>query len=101
MASYQREKPVDPIDLQRYAQKPLYEKEEHFLSEWDLWRVEDALSTMTQLERDVFMMKVGQGFSMEKVAGFLGIGKGSVQTILKRAEKKMLKQKETSLFLVG
>lgn len=100
-AIYQRERSIDPIHFQRYARHPLYQNDEHTSSDWDMWRVEDTLSTLNQLEREVYMMKVGQVFSMEQVAGFLGITKGFVQTMLKRAENKMLKQKETILFLVG
>ncbi|MFC4075240.1 sigma factor-like helix-turn-helix DNA-binding protein [Salinithrix halophila] len=99
-AAYQRERPTDPIHFQRYAYKEAFQQPECTLSDWDMWRVEDALSSLTKLEREVYMMKVGQGFSMEKVASLLGLTKSSVQTMLGRSQKKMTKQKETSLFCV-
>jgi hypothetical protein len=43
----------------------------------------------------------GEGFFPGTSSRILGVTKSSVQVMLKRAEKKMLKQKETSLFLVG
>ncbi|MCS1350283.1 helix-turn-helix domain-containing protein [Mechercharimyces sp. CAU 1602] len=49
----------------------------------------------------MYVMKVGQCFSMEHVAGNFGISKSSVQTMLSRAEKKMMRHKVTSLFCVG
>ncbi|SDW27525.1 RNA polymerase sigma-70 factor, ECF subfamily [Marininema mesophilum] len=101
-AAYQRERPIDPIHFQRYAMRSAFYKEDvQEIIEWEKWRIEDALSGLTKLGREVYMMKVGQGFTLGQVAGFMGVSKSSVQVMMKRAEQKMARQTETSLFLVG
>ncbi|SFT01935.1 hypothetical protein [Marininema halotolerans] len=101
-AAYQRERPIDPNHFQRYALRSAFYKEEvQEIGEWKQWRIEDALSGLTKLERDEYMMKVGQGFSMGTIVAYMGDSKSSVQVMMKRAEQKMMRQKETSLFLVG
>lgn len=101
LAAYQRERPIDPIHFQRYAVQPLYGQEEHTLSNEDMRRVEEALSLLSPLEREVYIMSRGKGLSYREIAGLLGVAKGTVQKMIERAEKKMAQQKETSLFLVG
>lgn len=64
-------------------------------------RVKEALSVLSQLEREVYVMSRGKCLSYAEIAGLLGVAKGTVQKMIERAEKKMAKQKETSLFLVG
>ncbi|MDR6227626.1 hypothetical protein [Desmospora profundinema] len=61
-AAYQWERPIDPIHLQRYTHQQVYQQPKCTLSDWEMWRVEDALSNLTKLEREVYMMKVGKGF---------------------------------------
>ncbi|MBN2910785.1 hypothetical protein JQC72_14890 [Polycladomyces sp. WAk] len=100
-AAYQRERPIDPIHFQRYAMQPLYKQNKHTLSDYDMWRVEEALSVLSNLERDVYIMSRGHCLSYAEIAGLLGVAKGTVQKMIERAEKKMARQKETSLFLVG
>lgn len=100
-AAYQRERPIDPIHFQRYAMQPLYKQSKHTLSDFDMWRVEDALSCLSKLERDVYIMSRGYCLSYAEIAGLLGVAKGTVQKMIERAEKKMARQKEISLFLVG
>jgi RNA polymerase sigma-70 factor (ECF subfamily) len=101
LAAYQRERPIDPIHFQRYVMQPLYKQEEHALSDEDMRRVKEALSVLSQLEREVYVMSRGKCLSYAEIAGLLGVAKGTVQKMIERAEKKMAKQKETSLFLVG
>jgi len=63
--------------------------------------IEDALCTLTDRERDVFMMVKVEGLTFEYTAELLGIKKSTIQTHLERAEKKIEKRKSESLFLVS
>ncbi|WP_416730288.1 sigma factor-like helix-turn-helix DNA-binding protein [Fictibacillus sp. JL2B1089] len=63
--------------------------------------IEDALCTLTNRERDVFMMIKVEGLTFEYTAELIGVKKSTVQTHLERAERKIDKRKNESLFLVS
>lgn len=63
--------------------------------------IEDALCTLTRREKDAFMLVKVEGITFEYAAELLGIKKSSIQTYLDRAEKKIEKRKNESLFLVS
>lgn len=63
LAAYQRERTCDPLLMQRYFRSMddnLYEwdnrQQEHAIGEWDKIRLEDALSLLTEREKEVYRM---------------------------------------------
>jgi positive control factor len=63
--------------------------------------IEDALCTLTSRERDVFLMIKVEGLTFEYTAELLGVKKSTIQTHMERAERKINKRKNESLFLVS
>lgn len=114
LAAYQREKPFDPILIQQYfcglgedeltsfQNDPFHMIDKHnMISESDREKIDAALSTLTTLEREVYLMSRGHCLSYSEIAGMLGIAKGTVQKMIERSEKKIAKEKDSNLFLVG
>lgn len=103
-AAYQREKSFDPLLMQRYfrSEETMYEwdegQKEAAISEWDRIRIEDALSTLTEREKEVYLMSRGHCLSYEMIASYLEVSKGTVQTMIERAEKKIGRQIRESIF---
>ncbi|HOV79380.1 MAG TPA: sigma factor-like helix-turn-helix DNA-binding protein [Bacillota bacterium] len=50
--------------------------------------LEHLLSCLSPREREAFVLIHGQGFSYQQTADFMGLSKGSVYNLIKRAEKK-------------
>jgi positive control factor len=103
-AAYQREKPFDPLLMQKYfrSSEPTYEWDNHekedVITSWDRERIEDALSVLTDREREVYLMSRGYCLTYSEIANYLCISSSSVQTMIERAEKKIQKRKNKSLF---
>jgi positive control factor len=103
-AAYQREKPFDPLLMQKFfrSSEPTYEwddhQEESLITEWDRQRIEDALSVLTDREREVYLMSRGYCLTYSEIANYLCISSSSVQTMIERAEKKIKKRINESLF---
>lgn len=104
-AAYQREKSFDPLMMQRYFRSMdddpytmIDRPEESVISESDQYRIEDALSVLTDREKEVYLMSRGHCLSFEKIADMLRITKSSVQTMIERADKKIAQQISQSLF---
>ncbi len=103
-AVYQREKSMDPLLMQKYFQseKTEYkwdiEEKQDVITSWDRERINDALSVLTELEQEVYLMSRGQCFSFSDIAKLLKISKSSIQTIVKRADNKIGKRIKESLF---
>lgn len=91
---------MDPVVLENYAraEEPMEEEQPVELSEGDKLRIEDALSVLTESEKDVFMMYHVQQLSMEQIAQCRKVKKTSVQNQLERAKKKIKDQTSCSLF---
>lgn len=107
-SAYQRNKSVNPLLMQRYLRstETLYEwddkPKESVISEWERIKLEDALSTLTENEREVYMMFKGNCLSMDKISKILNVSKGTIQKSLQRSEIKIAKQLQESLFcMVG
>jgi RNA polymerase sigma factor (sigma-70 family) len=96
-AAYQREKPIDPMHIQNFVSNPAKEKP-CTVSDWDRERIEDALSVLTQREREIYLMARGQCITYEQIAAYLFICKSTVQTTVERAEKKISRRIQESLF---
>ncbi|CAM4359199.1 hypothetical protein BAMA_16175 [Bacillus manliponensis] len=106
-AAYEREKSVDPLLMQRYfrSTETPYEwdnnEKESVVSEWDRIRLEDALSTLTENEKEVYMMHKGYCLSMDEISKMLQISKGTVQKYIQRADIKISRQIKESLFCMS
>ncbi|EJR61468.1 sigma-70 family RNA polymerase sigma factor [Bacillus cereus VD115] len=106
-AAYEREKPCDPLLMQRYVRStemPVYEWDtevkESVISEWDRIQLEDALSTLTEREREIYVMSRGYGFTQDKISNYLKLQRTTVQEYLKRADKKIGERLSGSLFCI-
>ncbi|TKJ07790.1 sigma-70 family RNA polymerase sigma factor [Bacillus cereus] len=106
-AAYQREKKVNPLLMQQYIRdkETQYEWEDEAevttISQWDRIRMEDALSTLTQQEKEIFVMyKVGM-FTQEEIAENKKVSRRTVRTVLNRVDTKIAKQLSESLFCIS
>ncbi|MEE4561577.1 sigma factor-like helix-turn-helix DNA-binding protein [Paenibacillus polymyxa] len=97
-AAYQRERLVDPLRMQAYVQQNSAGSPAN-LSDWQLFQIEDALSTLSPRERECYTMAHGQCFSRSQIAKYLGITKDSVTEYVERAQIKIGRAINESLFL--
>lgn len=87
---YQREILTDnPVKFQKYFIATSGQKSA--ISESDRERIEFVLKRLSKLEREVYLMARGQCLSRSEIARLLGIERGTVNKILRRADKKVLK----------
>ncbi|MED1508723.1 sigma-70 family RNA polymerase sigma factor [Bacillus proteolyticus] len=105
LAAYQRERACDPLLMQRYFRSMddnLYEwdnhQQEHAIGEWDKIRLEDALSLLTEREKEVYLMSRGYCLTYREIARYLNVTCSTVQSMIERAEKKIARQVNESLF---
>jgi RNA polymerase sigma factor (sigma-70 family) len=70
------------------------------LSQADRFRIEDAMSTLSDRERQCFMMYHVDGMSEYEIAQELNVGRSTVQKFLERAKEKIEDAKMSSLFLL-
>jgi RNA polymerase sigma factor (sigma-70 family) len=96
-AAYQRERPIDPVHIQNFVANPAKEKP-CTVSDWDRERIEDAISVLTEREKEIYLMARGQCLTYEQIAAYLFICKSTVQTTVERAEKKISRRIQESLF---
>ncbi|MDR6880408.1 sigma factor-like helix-turn-helix DNA-binding protein [Bacillus sp. 3255] len=99
-AAYQREKLMDPVRMQAYITQSSAGSPAN-LSDWQRFQIEDALSRLSERERECYVLVHGECFSFSGIAGMLGISKGSVEVYVSRAQKKISDDLQNSLFLVG
>lgn len=99
-AAYEREKPMDPIRMQAFVANSTAGSPCN-LTEWERFQLEDALSSLTERERECYVLTHGECFSFEETARLLGISKSSVQTHVQRAQEKIRERVANSLFLAG
>ncbi|MBP3950324.1 sigma-70 family RNA polymerase sigma factor [Bacillus suaedae] len=103
-AAYQRERSEDPLVIQRYVRSTADDhnwtdiQQESCVTEWDRTRIEDALSVLTEREKEMYLMSRGGMMSFEQIARMLVVSKSTVQTTIERAEKKISLQISQSLF---
>lgn len=62
--------------------------------------IEDAMSTLSKREKEVYLLYFVDGCSLQKIADLLGVERSTVQTHYERAVKKIEKRKIESLFLI-
>ncbi|MCM3665523.1 Fis family transcriptional regulator [Mesobacillus subterraneus] len=104
-AAYERERPFDPLLMQRYFRSMddnVYSwddhKKESTLSAYDRELIADALSTLTEREREIYLMSRGYCFPESHIAYMLNVHIGTVRKTISRAEDKIKIQKNQSLF---
>jgi len=98
LAAYQKEKPIDPIHIQRYVTKSVFEQPEGEVSRHDLERIEDALSCLTEIEKEVYLMARGHCIPRSEIALMIGVERGTVNKILTRADEKVKERTKYSIF---
>ncbi|MED4581861.1 sigma factor-like helix-turn-helix DNA-binding protein [Brevibacillus choshinensis] len=99
-AAYERERLMDPVRMQAFVSRSTAGSPCN-LTEWQRFQLADALSSLTERERECFVLTHGEGFSFEETARLLQITKSSVQTFVTRAQAKISEQVSNSLFLIG
>jgi positive control factor len=92
---------TDPAVLDVLPVAPTYKSIAREISGFEKELIEDALCTLTEREKDVFIMIKVEGLTFEYTAELLAIKKSTVQSHLERAEKKIEQRKSESLFLVS
>lgn len=97
-ATYQREKLVDPIRLQSYVTGS-HAGSPSNLSDEDKFRLDQAMRTLSDRERECYVMAHGQGFSFGYIANLIGISKGVVQSYVRRAQIKVSNELRDNIFL--
>ncbi|MED3354371.1 sigma factor-like helix-turn-helix DNA-binding protein [Bacillus thuringiensis] len=105
-AAYQRERTVNPLLIQRYFRNiddDIYEwddhAQEHVLGEWEKIQLEDALSVLTEREKEVYLMSRGYCLTYSEIACYLVVvSRSTSQTLIERAEKKIARQMKESIF---
>lgn len=97
-AAYEREKPMDPIRMQAFVSRSTAGSPCN-LTEWQRFQLEDAMSSLTERERECYILTHGEGFSFDETARLLQISKSSVQTLVTRAQAKISDRVSSSLFL--
>lgn len=99
-AAYQREKLVDPLRMQAYVQNAKAGSPSN-LTDWQRFQIEDALSRLSERERECYVLAHGECFPFSDIADMLGISKGSVEEYIERAQRKISEDLQSSLFLIG
>lgn len=92
--AYQREVLYDPLWFEqgKFCEPVLSIKEEDALPDPRREkRIEDALSLLTEREREVYKLSRGEGFSFQYIGDMLGISRKTVGTLIDRAERKLQK----------
>lgn len=92
---------MDPAVLDVLPVHNVYKTAAHEITDFDKEIIDDALCTLTEREKDIFLMIKVEGITYEYTAELLGIKKSTVQSHLERAEKKIAQRKNESLFLVS
>lgn len=93
-AAYQREVLTDdPLKYQKYFIASVI-GQAGSITESERERIEAVLQCLSKLEREVFLMARGQCLSRSEIARLLRVEKGTVNNILTRADKKLLKHKK-------
>jgi positive control factor len=96
-AAYEREKPFDPLLMQRFFRsiEPIYfwdkEPKENVITPSEKQVISKVLKVLTDKELEVYLMARGNSFSQYKIANLMDISRASVQTMIKRADKKIAK----------
>ncbi|MGG1227253.1 sigma-70 family RNA polymerase sigma factor [Bacillus halotolerans] len=91
--AYQRLMIKDPRIIESFSCDMMFEPDGQ-VSEEDRERIREALSLLTDREKEMFLLHKVEYFSYERIADLLGVKKSTVQTTIKRALLKMQRQQE-------
>lgn len=104
-AAYQREKVIDPLVMQKFFKSIdtvpfdwVEQQQSSIINEHDKERIEDALYCLTEREKEMYLMSRGHCLPYSEIAGYFVVSKGTVQKTVERAEKKISKRINESLF---
>lgn len=95
---YQNTQVWDPLWMQSFS-SPESCGSFTTLTEFQRYQIEDALSTLSERERECYELHYGKCFSYEEIARFFKVKKGTIQNYIKRADAKIKESKLSSLFL--
>lgn len=95
---YDAEEIIDPLYIQEYFE-PSHSRSSYSLTTDHKEQIDDALSGLTKQEWTCYVMSRGYCASFGEIASMLGISKGNVHKCVKRAERKVNKALEESMFL--
>ncbi|MDF2964245.1 MAG: hypothetical protein K0S39_5980 [Paenibacillus sp.] len=88
-AAYQREKLMDPSQMQTYIEQLSYGSPSPSITEEQRTRLEQALSGLSSRERECYELHYGMYYSFQEIASLLELKKGTVQYYLQSAHKKL------------
>ncbi|WJV19645.1 Fis family transcriptional regulator [Rossellomorea marisflavi] len=96
LAAYQREKPIDPMLMQRYfrsQENNIYSWDSHdseqVITDWEREQINCALSNLTYREKEYYLMARGRSISTSVIANYFCVSSSTIKTSLKRAEQKI------------
>ncbi|MEK3725309.1 sigma-70 family RNA polymerase sigma factor [Paenibacillus sp. FSL H8-0034] len=94
-AAYQREKLVDPFQMQIYMQQhnPVMD-EPAAVTESQRLQIEQVLAGLSIRERECYELHHGMSYSLSEIAELLGVKKGTVQGYVQTANKKVVQAKQ-------
>lgn len=98
-ASYQKEKLMDPLRMQAFIQKSTAGSPVN-LTEWQNFQIEEALSNLSEREKECYILSYGECFSQEKIAKMLGLSRSSIEKYIKRASEKISRSLDENIFLI-
>ncbi|MBT2573712.1 Fis family transcriptional regulator [Bacillus sp. ISL-51] len=91
--AYQRMLIKDPRIIESYSQAMMFEPSGS-ITEEDRIRIREALTLLTDREKEMLLLHKAECFSYERIAALLNVKKSTVQTTIKRALLKIQKQQE-------
>ncbi|MBM7631751.1 DNA-directed RNA polymerase specialized sigma24 family protein [Geomicrobium sediminis] len=92
---HQRTIYMEPSALEQLRHNMSEDKQ---ISQANHFRIDDALSMLTEREREVYVMVKAELLSLEQATRYLGVCKSTVQKTVDRAELKINNQIANSLF---
>ncbi|WP_232695485.1 sigma-70 family RNA polymerase sigma factor [Brevibacillus daliensis] len=87
-SAYQREVLMDPILLQSHINRTNAGSPAN-ITDSQRSEIESALSTLSEREKDCYIMAHGQGISQYDIAELLGVSRGTVDTYIRRGQAKI------------
>jgi positive control factor len=107
-AAYQRDKLIDPLVMQKFFKSMNTDPYEwidqepiSIITESEKERIEDALCVLTEQEKEMYLMSRGHSLSYAQIAGYFKVSRSAVQGTVERAEKKISKRINSSLFCLS
>ncbi|WP_216624460.1 sigma-70 family RNA polymerase sigma factor [Paenibacillus foliorum] len=88
-AAYQREKLMDPSQMQTYIEQQHRLTPASVITEHQRDQLEHALSQLSSRERECYELHYGMCYSFQEIASLLALKKGTVQYYLQTAQKKI------------